>query len=71
MRVARELGREIASGKEAREIYRIGEFYQSTDETHLAKNGFSPNRQPGQKGFLPRHRPRAQAAEPPGGGRHP
>jgi uncharacterized protein (DUF849 family) len=51
VRISRELGREIASGDEARRIYRIGEFYQSTDET-LARNGFAPNRQPGQKGFL-------------------
>ena len=51
VRISRELGREIADGKEARRIYRIGEFYQSTDET-LARNGFAPNRQPGQKGFL-------------------
>jgi uncharacterized protein (DUF849 family) len=51
VRISRELGREIATGKEAKRIYRIGEFYQSTEET-LAKNGFAPNRQPGQKGFL-------------------
>jgi len=51
VRISREFGREIATGKEAKRIYRIGEFYQSTDET-LAKNGFAPNRQPGQKGFL-------------------
>ncbi len=51
VRISREFGREIATGKEAKRIYRIGEFYQSVDET-LAKNGFPPNRQPGQKGFL-------------------
>jgi uncharacterized protein (DUF849 family) len=51
VRLSREFGREIATGPEARRIYRIGEFYQSTDET-LARNGFAPNRQPGQKGFL-------------------
>ena len=51
VRISREFGREIATGQEAKRIYRIGEFYQSTDET-LAKNGFAPNRQPGQKGFL-------------------
>lgn len=49
VRVAHELGREIASGKEAREIYRIGVQYQSIDETLLA-NGMAPNRKPGQKG---------------------
>jgi uncharacterized protein (DUF849 family) len=51
VRISREFGRDIATGKEAKRIYRIGEFYQSVDET-LAKNGFPPNRQPGQKGFL-------------------
>ncbi len=49
VRVAHELGREIASGKEAREIYKIGVQYQSVEETLLA-NGMAPNRKPGQKG---------------------
>jgi len=49
VRVAHELGREIASGKEARAIYRIGEQYGSVEETLLA-NGMAPNRRPGQKG---------------------
>jgi len=51
VRVSQEFGREIASGQEARRIYRIGEFYNSIDET-LARNGFAPNRRPGQMGFL-------------------
>ena len=51
VRISREFGREIATGKAARRIYRIGEFYSSVDET-LARNGFAPNRKPGQKGFL-------------------
>ena len=51
VRISREFGRGIATGSEARRIYRIGEFYQSVDET-LARNGFSPNRKPGQVGFL-------------------
>jgi uncharacterized protein (DUF849 family) len=51
VRISRELGREIATGKEAKRIYRIGEFYQSTEET-LARNGYAPNREPGRKGFL-------------------
>ena len=50
-RISREFGRDVAGGNAARRIYRIGEFYSSVDET-LAKNGFPPNRQPGQKGFL-------------------
>ncbi|MEX6504546.1 3-keto-5-aminohexanoate cleavage protein [Pseudomonas zhanjiangensis] len=50
VRIAREFGREVADGQEAREIYKIGTFYESADET-LAKNGFAPNRKPGQVGF--------------------
>ena len=40
-RIARELGREVASGKEAREIYKIGVQYNSTEET-LAQLGMAP-----------------------------
>ncbi|MCC6077445.1 3-keto-5-aminohexanoate cleavage protein [Pseudomonas sp. GCM10022188] len=50
VRISREFGRDIANGQEAREIYKIGTFYKDADET-LAKNGFAPNRKPGQKGF--------------------
>lgn len=49
VRVAHELGREIATGQQAREIYRIGVQYQSIEETLLA-NGMAPNRKAGQKG---------------------
>jgi uncharacterized protein (DUF849 family) len=51
VRISREFGREIATGKQARRIYKIGEIYQSTEET-LARNGYAPNREQGQKGFL-------------------
>ena len=50
VRIANELGREVASGKEAQDIYRIGESYADADET-LARLGYAPNRQPGQVGF--------------------
>ena len=43
VRISREVSRPVASGKEAKQILRIGEFYDTIDET-LAKNGFSPNR---------------------------
>ncbi|WP_449432707.1 3-keto-5-aminohexanoate cleavage protein [Pseudomonas putida] len=46
VRVANELGREIATGKEARQIYRIGTWYKDADET-LAANGMLPNRSTG------------------------
>jgi uncharacterized protein (DUF849 family) len=49
VRISREFGREVADGKEARRIYRIGEFYRNADET-LARNGFAPNRRPGVRG---------------------
>jgi uncharacterized protein (DUF849 family) len=51
VRISREFGREVADGDEARRIYRIGEFYKSADET-LARNGFTPNRKTGQRGFV-------------------
>jgi uncharacterized protein (DUF849 family) len=47
-RISRELGREVATAKEAREIYKIGVQYQSVDET-LRKLGMAPNRAPGQR----------------------
>ena len=43
VRIAREVGREVANGDDARRIYRLGEFYRDAGET-LAKNGFAPNR---------------------------
>ena len=50
VRMSREFGRDVASGKEARQIYKIGTFYENADET-LAKNGFAPNRKPRQAGL--------------------
>ncbi|MEB3024148.1 BKACE family enzyme [[Mycobacterium] crassicus] len=50
VRVAGELGREVATGKEARDIYKIGTVYADANET-LARLGYAPNRQPGQVGF--------------------
>ena len=51
VRISREFGREIATGKEAREICKIGVFYDSVEET-LAANGFAPNPKAGHQGFL-------------------
>ena len=51
VRIAREFGREVASGKEAREICKIGVFYDTVEET-LAANGFAPNAKGRQQGFL-------------------
>jgi len=48
VRISNEFGRDIANAKEAREIYKIGTFYQNADET-LAANGFQPNRASAQR----------------------
>ena len=49
VRLAREMHREVATGKQAKEIHKIGEHYKTVDET-LAKIGYAPNRQPGERG---------------------
>lgn len=49
VRIACELGREVANGAEAKRIYRIGTWYQSADET-LRQLGMPPNREAGQRG---------------------
>jgi uncharacterized protein (DUF849 family) len=51
VRISREFGRDVASGKEAREILKIGVFYDTVEET-LAANGFAPNAMGRQQGFL-------------------
>ncbi|MFC5608044.1 3-keto-5-aminohexanoate cleavage protein [Variovorax soli] len=51
VRISREFGRPIATAKEAREISKIGVFYETTEESLLA-NGFAPNRKGAQQGFL-------------------
>jgi uncharacterized protein (DUF849 family) len=54
VRLARELYREVATGKQAKQIYKIGEHYDTVDET-LAQIGYAPNRRPGELGAtLPR-----------------
>src|SRR6476620_9994710 len=50
VRISREVGREVATGKEARRICKIDVFYNRIEET-LAKNGFAPNRVPEQRGL--------------------
>lgn len=50
VRIARELHREIATGAEARALYRIGEHYASADDT-LARLGYAPNRAAGERGM--------------------
>jgi uncharacterized protein (DUF849 family) len=50
VKLSRELYRDVATADDARRIYRIGEQYQSTDET-LARIGFAPNRKAGERGI--------------------
>lgn len=49
VQIARSLYRDVASGEEARRIYRIGQRYRDADET-LQKLGMVPNRPSGAKG---------------------
>jgi uncharacterized protein (DUF849 family) len=51
VRMSREFGREIATGKEARKICKVGVFYDTVEET-LAANGFAPNKRGADQGFL-------------------
>jgi hypothetical protein len=51
VRISREFGREVATAQQAREISKIGVFYDTVEETLLA-NGFAPNRNGGNQGFL-------------------
>jgi uncharacterized protein (DUF849 family) len=51
VRIARELGRPIATGDQAKQILKIGTWYNSVDET-LANLGLPPNRKDGQLGFI-------------------
>ena len=47
--ISNQLYRKVATGKEAKRIYRIGEWYQSADET-LSRLGLPPNRDTNAKG---------------------
>lgn len=54
VRIANELGRDIANAEEAREIYKIGVQYNSAEET-LGQLGMAPNRQSGQRAIPNRY----------------
>jgi uncharacterized protein (DUF849 family) len=51
VRMAKELGRKIATPEEARRILKIGVWYNSVEET-LLNLGLPPNREGGQQGFI-------------------
>ena len=51
VRMAKELGRKIATSDDARRILKIGVTYNSVEET-LLNLGLPPNRKTGQTGFV-------------------
>ena len=51
VRIAQEFGRPIATAQQARELLKIGVFYDTIEET-LQANGFAPNPPGGHQGFL-------------------
>ncbi|MFZ0720394.1 MAG: 3-keto-5-aminohexanoate cleavage protein, partial [Xanthobacteraceae bacterium] len=51
VQMAKLLERKVATGDEARQILKIGVWYDSVDET-LANLGLPPNRKDGQLGFI-------------------
>lgn len=50
VRISRELYRDVATADDAKRIYKLGETYRNADET-LARIGWPPNRQPGERGL--------------------
>jgi uncharacterized protein (DUF849 family) len=55
VRISQEFGRDIATARQAREICKIGVFYDTAEET-LRENGFAPNRNGGNQGYLHKSR---------------
>ena len=55
VRISQEFGRDIATAQQARDICKIGVFYETADEA-LAANGFAPNRNGGNQGYLHKSR---------------
>ena len=51
VRICKEFGRKVATAEEARQIMKVGVWYDSVEET-LHNLGLPPTRRDGQKGFL-------------------
>ena len=51
VRLSEQFGRKVATTNEAREIMKIGVWYDSVDET-LQHLGLPPNREAGEPGFM-------------------
>jgi uncharacterized protein (DUF849 family) len=68
VRIAREIGREVATAEQARHMMKIGTWYDGPEET-LAALGLPPNRKGGQLGFIVKETdgrlPRAAKTEEP------
>ncbi len=54
VRISEEFGRPIATGRQAKDMLGIGKFYNTVEES-LAANGFAPNRNGANQGFLRKH----------------
>lgn len=54
VRISEEFGRPIATGRQAKDMLGIGKFYDTVEQS-LAANGFAPNRNGGNQGFLIKH----------------
>jgi uncharacterized protein (DUF849 family) len=54
VRISEEFGRPIATGRQAKDMLGIGKFYDTVEES-LAANGFAPNRNGANQGFLRKH----------------
>jgi uncharacterized protein (DUF849 family) len=68
--LCKRFGRKVATGKEAREIMKIGVTYNSVDET-LQNLGMPPNRVGGQKGFTVFETDGKKRTDAPAGDSHP
>jgi uncharacterized protein (DUF849 family) len=69
-RICKEFGRKVATAEEARQIMKIGVWYDSVEET-LHNLGLPPNRRDGQEGFLVWETDGKKAIAKTGGDSHP
>jgi hypothetical protein len=68
--LCKRFGRKVATGKEARDLMKIGVTYNSVDET-LQNLGMPPNRVGGQKGFTVFETDGKKRTDAPAGDSHP
>ncbi len=70
VRICKEFGRKVATAAEAREIMKVGTWYNSIEET-LDHLGLPPNRRDGEKGFLVHETDGRKTIAKTGGDSHP